>query len=302
MLAGLMLLLVGSGFTSGDYCSLSPQHQLCGPAPLTSPASCGGRGILSTGITADMVETIVGSHNRLRARVARGEERAGRGGGQPGAGDMMELQWDGELARVAQAHADRCHFDHDCRACRAVERWPVVGQNLYIFKQTVRRPAVDWERAVRSWYEEVELFSPRHVKPFRFSEATGHYSQMVWSTTTRVGCGVTVYRTGRWFNVLYTCNYGPGGNYIGAQIYSPGPACSQCPPGSHCSSQHPGLCSHNTRHSQLSKHQQITPSINNNNINIIFNNNNSNNTALCDFETAPPPYCHFRSFTEISYI
>ena len=127
-----MLLLAVSRTTTADYCSLSPQHQLCGPAPLSAPASCGPGGLLSTGLTADMVENIVSSHNRLRARVARGEERAGRGGGQPGAGDMMEVEWDVELARVAQAHADQCHFDHDCRACRAVERWPVVGQNLYI--------------------------------------------------------------------------------------------------------------------------------------------------------------------------
>ena len=185
MLAGftVLILMLQSGLTTADYCSLSPQHQLCGPAPLTSPASCGGGGLLQAGVTADMVETIVRSHNRLRARVARGEERACRGGGQPGAGDMMELQWDGELARIAQAHADRCQFEHDCRACRAVERWPVVGQNLYIFRQTVRRPPVDWERAVRSWYEEVELFSPSHLQPFRFSEATGHYSQLVWAAT-----------------------------------------------------------------------------------------------------------------------
>ena len=297
MLTGLILLVVACSLSSSaDYCSLSPQHQLCGPASLNSPPSCGGGGILSSGLTADMVETIVRSHNRLRARVARGEERAGRGGGQPGAGDMMEVEWDGELARVAQAHADRCIFDHDCRACRAVERWPVVGQNLYIFKQTVRRPAVDWERAVRSWYEEVELFTPRHVQPFRFSEATGHYSQMVWSTTTRLGCGVSVYRTGRWFNVLYTCNYGPGGNYIGGQTYSPGPACSQCPPGSRCSSQYPGLCSHTGRVSQFNKYQQITTPVINNNI----NNINNNNTALCDFEASSSArYCHFRSLTEI---
>ena len=194
MLTGFISLLALTSLSSADYCSLSPQHQLCGPAPLTSPPSCGAGGLLQSGLTADMVETIVRSHILLRARVARGQERAGRGGGQPGASNMMELQWDGELARIAQAHADRCQFEHDCRACRAVERWPVVGQNLYIFRQTVRRPPVDWERAVRSWYEEVELFSPSHLQPFRFSEATGHYSQLVWAATTRVGCGVSLYR------------------------------------------------------------------------------------------------------------
>ena len=38
-----------------------------------------------------------------------------------------------------------------------------VGQNLYIYKQTLRRAATDWERAVTDWYEEVTLFSNKQV-------------------------------------------------------------------------------------------------------------------------------------------
>ena len=30
--------------------------------------------------------------------------------------------WDDELAAVAQAHADQCQFEHDCAACRRVDR------------------------------------------------------------------------------------------------------------------------------------------------------------------------------------
>ena len=48
---------------------------------------------------------------------------------------------------VAQAHADQCIFDHDCAACRKVERWG-VGQNLYIYKQSLRKADNDWERWV----------------------------------------------------------------------------------------------------------------------------------------------------------
>ena len=42
--------------------------------------------------------------SRLRSRVAAGETR------QPGGSNMMELEWDEELARLAQAHADQCKF------------------------------------------------------------------------------------------------------------------------------------------------------------------------------------------------
>ena len=38
-----------------------------------------------------------------------------------------------------------------------------VGQNLYIYKQSIRLPPADWERAVTDWYDEVSLFSNRKV-------------------------------------------------------------------------------------------------------------------------------------------
>ena len=98
--------------------------------------------------------------------------------------------WDDELAAVAQAHADQCQFEHDCAACRRVDRSGQhgvvlhrlfkheshnrgphrvlmlrfgVGQNLFIYKQSMRLPARDWGRAVTDWYDEVTLFSNKKV-------------------------------------------------------------------------------------------------------------------------------------------
>ena len=33
---------------------------------------------------------------------------------------MMKLEWDPELAQVAQRLADQCIFNHDCADCRQV--------------------------------------------------------------------------------------------------------------------------------------------------------------------------------------
>ena len=119
--------------------------------------------MLDREITKDEIQQIVETHNNYRAMIAQGKEKKGRPGPQPGAANMQELVWDPELAAVAQRHADQCQFEHDCSDCRRVDRFR-VGQNLYIYKQTIRRAPVDWERAVTSWYEEVEMFSRRKVR------------------------------------------------------------------------------------------------------------------------------------------
>ena len=53
-----------------------------------------------------------------------------------------------------------------------------------------------------------------------FSESTGHYTQLVWKNTTRVGCGAVNCDNSHvangidgWFTV---CEYNPPGNVLGA--------------------------------------------------------------------------------------
>ncbi|KAF6026089.1 CRISP3 [Bugula neritina] len=47
--------------------------------------------------------------------------------------------------------------------------------------------------------------------------AVGHYTQMVWAETTRIGCGV---QTCNGSTPFYVCNYGPSGNQAD-RIYEP---------------------------------------------------------------------------------
>jgi len=232
------LLILTTTVAAQDYCAITPKHTACGqkgPGP-----SCNG-GHLARGVTAAEIEEILAVHNRYRALVARGEERRGAPGPQPGAANMRQMVWDAELSVVAQAHADQCKFAHDCSDCRRVSRFG-VGQNLYIYKQSLRKPDNNWEAGIRDWYEEVTLFSKDHVKPFKFSSPTGHYTALAWAETDKVGCGAASYKDGKWFTTLYTCNYGPGGNFIRGEMYKAGRACSECPSGTSCSKDFPGLC------------------------------------------------------------
>jgi len=77
---------------------------------------------------------------------------------------------------------------------------------------------------------------------FSFSSGTGHYTQMVWSNTDRLGCGQVTYDSRNGFVAKYlVCNYGKAGNFMGTPMYSVGQACSKCSSG--CSVRYPGLCS-----------------------------------------------------------
>jgi len=160
----LVLFLVDLTLTQ-DYCSITPQHTLCSIDQ--SPGSHCNGDHLARGVTPQEIQEILEVHNRYRSQVALGLETRGKPGPQAGAANMRELIWDAELAKVAQAHADQCRFAHDCTNCRKVERFD-VGQNLYIYKQSRSLSPNDWDSAITSWYDEVELFNRKHVEPFQF--------------------------------------------------------------------------------------------------------------------------------------
>ena len=75
---------------------------------------------------------------------------------------------------------------------------------------------------------------------YSFLPSTGHYTQMVWAKTSKIGCGSISWQEGRFIKQFLVCNYGPSGNFLRAPMYEIGQACSRCPSGTSCSN---GLCS-----------------------------------------------------------
>ncbi|XP_061711300.1 venom allergen 5-like [Cydia pomonella] len=190
----------------------------------TEGCGIGKQMITSGGLTALEKQSIVDAHNRLRQSIALGQVSS-----QPPAANMMEMVWDEELAATAQRWADQCTPAHDHAAQRDVGRFP-VGQNLAA-TWTTRPPTEtkdsqpDFMRQIKAWFDEVRIYG---FQPISGGHGTGHYSQLVWGETSHVGCGFTFYYdNARGYTKLYVCNYGPGGNVIGANPYEKGyPACS----------------------------------------------------------------------------
>ncbi|CAL4133678.1 unnamed protein product, partial [Meganyctiphanes norvegica] len=204
-----------------------------------SAATCNA--LYSRGVSSEDINLIVHHHNWYKSRVASGQEGLGAPGPQPTGANMRQLEWDDELARKAQNHADQCIFGHDDRDNRRVSRFS-VGQNLYTRSTSNFDSEVEWGRAIKEWYSEVKDFSPNSINPYQFNSGVGHYTQMVWADTYKIGCGYTFYKEGRWHKKLYTCNYGPAGNFLNQDMYRRGSSCSSCPRGTSCSNKYSGLC------------------------------------------------------------
>jgi hypothetical protein len=148
------------------------------------------------GATGELAQRLLDAHNRERAFV----------GAPP-------LQWDAELAAHAASYgpvlASLRHLVHSPRAGRPGER-----ENL----------AMGWhgtmtaEQLVNLWSSEKRLLQPGLFPAVSRSgqwEDVAHYTQMVWPTTTRVGCAI--YATD-WDYLI--CRYSPPGNIDGKPIFA----------------------------------------------------------------------------------
>ena len=79
------------------------------------------------------------------------------------------------------------------------------GENIYFASGL----DVNGEAPVEAWYGEVNLYD--YSNP-GFSPQTGHFTQVVWINSTKVGCGKA---TSVYGEVFVVCNYDPPGNYQG---------------------------------------------------------------------------------------
>ncbi|XP_067134571.1 cysteine-rich venom protein-like [Centruroides vittatus] len=210
------------------YRRLSKNHSYCMSS--TCKVVAGGK------VSESDKQTILKVHNELRSKLATGKETQYQK--LPSAANMMQMEWDDELAAIAQAHANQCKFDHDSGDQRAVGNFS-VGQNLF---QSAGSLSINWN-GIKMWYtSEVKYFHPEYNNPFQFHGNYGHFSQVIWAKTFKVGCGVAGYEENGVKKVLYTCNYGPAGNLVGSEAYKVGSQCSACPKNTKCSDTYQGLC------------------------------------------------------------
>lgn len=117
---------------------------------------------------------------------------------------IAPLEWSDELADYAQEWADK--LAKNCKMKHRTE--DDYGENIYWTSS-----AADEFRVVDFWAEEEELFN--HKKRL-YKPGNGHYTQMIWSTTTHMGAALATCPNG---GQIWVCNYDPPGNWVGEKAY-----------------------------------------------------------------------------------
>jgi hypothetical protein len=143
----------------------------------------------------DTAQRLLAAHNAERARMR-----------------VAPLQWDPQLAASAAAYgpmlASIGRLQHSPRGMRPGQR-----ENLWMGTRGFYSP----EQMVGTWVDERRLFRPG---VFPAVSRTGnwsdvsHYTQLIWTGTTRVGCAI--HSTGQWDYLI--CRYSPPGNVDGRAV------------------------------------------------------------------------------------
>lgn len=200
---------------------------------------------------AEFRQMVLDTHNELREQIASGRENRS---GIVAAANMNALSYDLNLEFTAICHVNGCLMVHD--ECRRVKGYYYVGQNLSKRKviNTVPLTQEDYDEIMNlegfrslivHWYAEIEKddYSDLIDNLTRFREVTGHFTGMISSGTTHVGCATALHRPNDTeFTMHLTCHYGPSGNIKYAPIYKRGPPCSKCPNGTSCNDKYHSLC------------------------------------------------------------
>ncbi|HKX91788.1 MAG TPA: CAP domain-containing protein [Sphingomicrobium sp.] len=134
-------------------------------------------------------------HNRVRA-----------------AAGVPPIHWDAGLAAAADKYAAQLartgRWGHSPQEARAGQ-----GENLWMGT----RGAFNVDQMLGAWASEARLFRPgRFPRVSRNGNwtAVGHYTQMIWRGSFRLGCAL---RSSAHYDYL-VCRYSPPGNVVGVGV------------------------------------------------------------------------------------
>ncbi|XP_065814088.1 cysteine-rich venom protein [Labrus bergylta] len=146
---------------------------------------------------------IVDLHNAFRRAV------------QPTASNMLMMIHSEDLRVNSQAWVDQCILAHGKPSNRLLDGYE-CGENMFY-----SAVPYSWTEVINAWHAEVQLYQ----YPEGATNLTGHYTQVVWFSSYKVGCGVALCND----VYLYACQYYRAGNFMNSEPYKFGTPCASCP-------------------------------------------------------------------------
>jgi hypothetical protein len=167
-----------------------------------SPGGGGGSGTATDQEPPDQAG-MTAAHNAARAAVNPAASPA-----------LPPLTWDPTVAAYAQAYSEKCTWKHSMGP---------YGENIYASFGMNPTPA----DVVTAWVSEVADYdyASNTCSPSGAIPECGHYTQVVWRDSLRLGCGMTKCTTGSPFGantepwLFWVCDYDPPGNIVGDKPY-----------------------------------------------------------------------------------
>ncbi|PIO77607.1 SCP-like protein [Teladorsagia circumcincta] len=175
------------------------------------------------------------THNYLRSRLANGLEPDALGGNAPKASKMLKMVYDCSVEASAIKHSKKCVYEHSASADRVG-----LGENLYMTTMLNADRVSSAAESSQLWWDELKEYGVGPANNLtqelwdRPNMAIGHYTQMAWDRTYRLGCSIQHCPT----FTYAVCQYGPPGNYMNQLIYTTGEPCTSdagCPGAYTCS-------------------------------------------------------------------
>jgi uncharacterized protein YkwD len=156
----------------------------------------------NTGADPQFIEDMLAEHNAVRAAATPQPSPA-----------LPALTWDAAAEKTAASWVARCKFEHNPNRGNA-------GENI-----AAATPG-SWQTrdVVKNWAAEAKDYDYAHNTCTSGKEC-GHYTQVVWRNTTRVGCATKVCTENSPFGAqfptwqFWVCDYTPPGNYVGQRPY-----------------------------------------------------------------------------------
>lgn len=132
--------------------------------------------------------------------------------------DTPALSWNSNLARGSESWAIHlADINTDTNNINLIhsESSGNYGENIY-YSGSSRNTVKTCSDAVTPWYDEERYYdwnNPGNSNTAR--KAIGHFTQVVWKSTTEVGCGVAKIVLGFFTLTFVVCRYSPAGNVSG---------------------------------------------------------------------------------------